>query len=99
MKKMYLIIEREYLERVRKKSFIIVTLLMPILMIGLMIAPTLMMLYSPGTLSGLSEALTQMKEQLAEDEAELRTLADSVLNKLSVMDDETFERLNLYPDF
>lgn len=59
----------------------------------------LMMLYSPGTLSGLREALTQMKEQLAEDEAELRTLADSVLNKLSAMDDETFERLNLYPDF
>ena len=59
----------------------------------------LMMLYSPGTLSGLREALTQMKEQLAEDETELRTLADSVLNKLSGMDDETFERLNLYPDF
>jgi len=59
----------------------------------------LMMLYSPGTLSGLREALTQMKEQLAEDEAELRSLADSVLNKLSGMDDETFERLNLYPDF
>ena len=59
----------------------------------------LMMLYSPGTLSGLREALTQMKEQLAEDETELRTLAESVLNKLSGMDDETFERLNLYPDF
>ena len=59
----------------------------------------LMMLYSPGTLSGLCEALTQMKEQLVEDEAELRTLADSVLIKLSDMDDETFERLNLYPDF
>ena len=59
----------------------------------------LMMLYSPGTLSGLREALMQMKEQLAEDEAELRSLADSVLNKLSGMDDETFERLNLYPDF
>ena len=59
----------------------------------------LMMLYSPGTLSGLREALTQMKEQLAEDEAELSSLADSVLNKLSGMDDETFERLNLYPDF
>lgn len=41
----------------------------------------LRMLYSPGTLSGLREALTRMKEQLAEDEAELRTLADSVLNK------------------
>ena len=59
----------------------------------------LMMLYSPGTLSGLREALTQMKEQLAEDEAELHSLADSVLRKLSDMDDETFERLNLYPDF
>ena len=59
----------------------------------------LMMLYSPGTLSGLREALTQMKEQLAEDEAELRTLVDSVLSKLSGMDNETFERLNLYPDF
>ena len=57
------------------------------------------MLYSPGTVSGLREALTQMKAQLAEDEAELRSLADSVLRKLSDMDDETFERLNLYPDF
>ena len=59
----------------------------------------LMMLYSPGTVSGLREALTQMKAQLAEDEAELRSLADSVLRKLSDMDEETFERLNLYPDF
>lgn len=59
----------------------------------------LMMLYSPGTVSGLREALTQMKAQLAKDEAELRSLADSVLRKLSDMDDETFERLNLYPDF
>ena len=46
MKNIYLIISREYLERVRKKSFIIVTLLMPLFMIGMMIAPTLMMLYS-----------------------------------------------------
>lgn len=59
----------------------------------------LMMLYSPGTLPGLCEALTQMKEQLVEDEAELCFLVDSVLNKLSNMDEETFERLNLYPDF
>ena len=45
MKKTLLIISREYLERVRKKSFIIVTLLMPLFMIGLMVAPSLMMLY------------------------------------------------------
>lgn len=59
----------------------------------------LMMLYSPGTRLGLYEALTQMKEQLSEEETELCALADSVLNKLSKMDDETFVELNLYPDF
>ena len=59
----------------------------------------LMMLYSPGTRLGLREALLQMKEQLSQEEAELCALADSVLNKLSGMDDETFDRLNLYPDF
>ena len=49
MKKIYLIVSREYLERVRKKSFIVVTLLMPLLMIALMLAPTLMMLYGGGS--------------------------------------------------
>ena len=39
---------REFTERVRKKSFIISTLLMPIFMIGLMVAPSLMMLYNTG---------------------------------------------------
>lgn len=45
MKKLLLIIGREYFERVRNKSFIIVTLLMPIIMIAIMAAPTLVMLY------------------------------------------------------
>ncbi|MBR2429627.1 MAG: ABC transporter permease, partial [Alistipes sp.] len=48
MNKTWLIISHEYGERVRKKSFIITTLLMPIFMIALMIAPTLMMLYATG---------------------------------------------------
>jgi len=59
----------------------------------------LMMLYSPGIRSGLCEALLQMKEQLSQEEAELCALADSVLNKLSKLDDESFDELNLYPDF
>ena len=59
----------------------------------------LMMLYSPGTLPGLCEALRQVKEQLGEDEEELRTLVDTVLSKLSDMDEATFDKLNLYPDF
>ena len=41
MNKIFLIIKREYLVRVKKKSFIIMTLLAPILMAGLIIAPVL----------------------------------------------------------
>ena len=48
MSDMLLIVEREFNERVRKKSFIVTTLLMPLLMIGLMLAPALMMSYVAG---------------------------------------------------
>lgn len=49
MNKTMLIVMREFSERVRKKSFIITTLLMPLLMIGLMLAPSLIMLYGKGS--------------------------------------------------
>ena len=45
MRKMWLIIVREFMERVRKKSFIVSTLLTPLLMVVLMVAPSLIMLY------------------------------------------------------
>ena len=48
MNKIGIIIAREFNERVRKKSFIITTLLMPLLMIGMMAAPTLMLLFAKG---------------------------------------------------
>ncbi len=40
MNKSFLILRREYLTRVKKKSFIIMTLLMPVMMAALMILPT-----------------------------------------------------------
>ena len=43
MSKILLIIKREYLSRVRKKSFIIMTILGPVLMAGLILAPILLM--------------------------------------------------------
>lgn len=43
---LYIIIRREFLERVQRKSFIIVTLLTPLLMIALMALPTLIMIMS-----------------------------------------------------
>ena len=44
--KIALVISREYLERVRKKSFIITTLLMPLIMLILMAAPALIMKFA-----------------------------------------------------
>lgn len=46
MNNLSLIIQREYLERVRKKSFIVTTILMPLFMVLLMVAPAAIMLLS-----------------------------------------------------
>ena len=40
MRKIWLIIKREYLVRVRKKSFIVMTILGPLLMAAVIILPT-----------------------------------------------------------
>ncbi|MGN1251362.1 MAG: ABC transporter permease [Muribaculaceae bacterium] len=44
MRNFFLIVRREYRERVRTKSFIITTLLTPIFMIAMMVLPTVMMM-------------------------------------------------------
>lgn len=46
--KVGIIIRREYMERVKKKSFIITTLLMPLLMLALMVVPVLIAEFSEG---------------------------------------------------
>ena len=45
MSKIGIVIEREYMERVKKKSFIITTILMPLLMLVLMALPAIIMNY------------------------------------------------------
>ena len=50
MSKISLIIYREYLTRVRKKSFIIMTLLGPVLMASLFIVPILIASYDEDTI-------------------------------------------------
>src|ERR1035437_2932961 len=47
MNKIFLIIKREYLTRVKKKSFIIMTILGPVLMAGLMVVPIWMSMQKP----------------------------------------------------
>lgn len=54
MSNISIIIGREFNERVRKKSFIITTLLMPVLMLALMAAPALIMRFSTGELKRIA---------------------------------------------
>ena len=81
MSNVSIIIQREFNERVRKKSFIITTILMPVLMIVLMIAPALIMEYSRGEQktiaviddSGLVAPQLQSNEELRFEPADLTT--------------------------
>ena len=59
----------------------------------------LMCIYDTGNRTGLISALSEMRKELDADEVALRELTDFVLNKLSVMPDEDYEKLELYPDF
>ena len=59
----------------------------------------LMCIYDTGSRTGLINALSEMRKELDADEVTLRELTDSVLNKLSAIPDEDYEKLELYPDF
>lgn len=59
----------------------------------------LMCIYDTGSRIGLIDALSEMRKELDADEVALRELTDSVLNKLSAMTEEDYEKLELYPDF
>jgi len=72
MKKMLLVVRREYLDRVKKKSFLIGTILGPVLMGLLIFAPALIFKLSPDTQTTVTvvdltgEVFEQMKISLAD---------------------------------
>jgi ABC-2 type transport system permease protein len=75
MNKIKLIIAREYLTRVKKKSFIIMTILAPILMAALMITPAIMAVKS-------MESQKQMKVLVIDDnEFFINKLTENILNR------------------
>ena len=59
----------------------------------------LMCIYQTGDRQGLISTLTEMRGYLDEDEAGLRELTDSALQKLDEITDEDFAELELIPDF
>lgn len=58
----------------------------------------LMMLYSPGTRTGLIAELTEMQKELTWRDRNLRRWTASVLQKLIEMTDTEFDSLDLLPD-
>ncbi len=59
----------------------------------------LICIYDTGTRTGLIDAMSEMKKELAEEETELRDMTDSSINKLKDMTDEEYEEMEFYPDF
>ena len=60
----------------------------------------LMSIYNAdGTREGLIADLTEMRGYLDAEEAELRELTDSAIQKLHTITDVEFDSLELYPDF
>ena len=58
----------------------------------------LLCIYNNGSRTGLIDALTEMRGELSPEEAELRELTDSALDKLQAMSDAEFADLDLFPD-
>lgn len=59
----------------------------------------LMSIYNTGTRESLIAELTQMRRYLGTEEADLRVLTDSAIQKLKAMIDEDYAALDLVPDF
>lgn len=60
----------------------------------------LMSIYNAsGTRDGLLRELQEMRGYLAADEAELRALTDSAIEKLEAISNEEYAGLDLFPEF
>lgn len=58
----------------------------------------MILLYSPGTKSGLVSKLHEIQRCLTPEETELIALTQRVLTKVTAMTDEEFQTLDLMPD-
>ena len=82
MNKISVIIKREYVTRVRKKSFIIMTILAPVLMAALVILPTVFMMNQDGDLKKIAvieEKSDLFKEVIKNTNEHYRSLISNAL--------------------
>ena len=99
MKNIWIIMVREYRERVYKKSFILTTILTPLLMLALMAAPTLIMMYAKGdtkTIEVIDESGIVARQLVSNDTVQFvvsdEPLAEALKHSL---DDENFGVLHI----
>jgi ABC-2 type transport system permease protein len=96
MNKISVIIKREYVTRVRKKSFIIMTILAPILMAAIIIVPTLLMMNQSGEYKKI--AVIEDTSTLFKDVIKNTKDAEFVYLENTKVDDlkKTFEKAGYY---
>ena len=99
MKNIWIIMVREYRERVYKKSFILTTILTPLLMLALMAAPTLVMMFAKGdtkTIEVIDESGI-VAPQLVSNETVQFVVGDEPLGEAlkRSLDDENFGVLHI----
>ena len=85
-----IVIGREFNERVRKKSFIISTILMPLFVIALMVIPSLIMVYAKGdmkTVAVVDESGLIAPELESNDELEFQIVDLTVAGARETMTD------------
>lgn len=59
----------------------------------------MMCIYNGGSREKTIAELAAMRKYLEPEEAELRELTDTVIQKLTQLNDAEFDRLDLFPDF
>jgi ABC-2 type transport system permease protein len=96
MNKISVIIKREYVTRVRKKSFIIMTILAPILMAAIIIVPTVLMMNQGGEFKKI--AVVEDTSTLFKDVIKNTKDAEFVYLENTKVDDlkKTFEKAGYY---
>lgn len=98
---LYLIIRREYLERVSKKSFIITTLLMPVFLVAMMVIPSLVMIFAgteSKTIAVVDQSNVIAQSLKSDDDLKFEIIPDANMSIDSVRNNDAFDGLLIIDD-
>ncbi len=96
MNKIGLIVEREFAERVRKKSFIVSTLLTPLFMIAMMVLPSVMMFKGGSSTKNVVVIDNSPEQFVGKKLVSGKTVAFQLLNEGAALNEARLEFNNSY---